>query len=46
MAVGEMQHVVGTCPDLPLHYYYAVTVANIHAKAYISYGYDSQLCEE
>lgn len=24
MAVGEIQHVVGTCPGPPLHYYYAV----------------------
>lgn len=35
MAVGEMQHVVGMCLGPPLHYCYAVTVANMHAKARI-----------
>ena len=38
MAVGEMQHVVGTCPGPPLHYCCAVMVANIHAKAGIYLG--------
>lgn len=46
MAVGEMQRVVGMCLGPPLHYCYAVTVANMRAKACIQYGYDAQLCEE